>query len=102
MTLLRRVLATLLFIVIAIPATAQPVPQTPITVQVINNSGLPDSAIYVLLAGKDIDNTTAGTPATIPAGGTSTLTISLPNEFASGATVSEPFTSTMPTVVTAQ
>ena len=98
MTLLRRVLATLLFIVIAIPATAQPVPQTPITVQVINDSGLPDSAIYVLLTRNYIDNTTAGMPATIPAGGTSSLTISQPNGRASGATVSEPFMSTMPTV----
>ena len=132
------------------PAAAQ----TPITVQVINDSGLPDSAVYLLLAGQDVNvipragpatnypfavsgvsatpagtvvNTTsalvtnAGTtpaasaplsitgaastiamsfaPATIVAGGTSTLTINLPNVAAVQALL-QPFTVVMPAGVT--
>ncbi|MEO8675626.1 MAG: fibronectin type III domain-containing protein, partial [Casimicrobiaceae bacterium] len=37
-----------------VPSPAQ-IPQTPITVQVINDSGLPDSAVYLLVAGQDVN-----------------------------------------------
>jgi len=45
---------------LAVPSSAQ----TPITVQVINDSGLPDSAVYLLLAGQDVNVTPGGGPAT--------------------------------------
>ncbi|MEP7328907.1 MAG: fibronectin type III domain-containing protein [Betaproteobacteria bacterium] len=155
MTLLHRALPFLACIALVAPTVAQTVPQTPITVQVINDSGLPDAAINLLLVGQDVGNTPAGAvgtfypfsvsgvrsaptgltsssssivstqagttsagtapiyvtanaspmtmafvPPTLAVGGTSVLTIALPNAGAAVATVAQPFTSTMPTGVT--
>ena len=50
-----RVLSTLALLCSALPATADAfVPQTPITVQVINDSGRPDSEVMLLLVGQDV------------------------------------------------
>lgn len=57
----RPVLAALAMLVTPFVAVAQVAP-TPITVQVINDSGLPDSAIYLLLGGQDV------APSALPSG----------------------------------
>lgn len=155
-TALRTTLASLVLATLAAPAPAQPVPQTPITVQVINDSGVPDSAVYLLLTGQDVGivpatgvasyypfsangvatspaglvNLTTGpllttngsfgtatapllvtasagnitaafAPATIAAGGTATLTVTLPDAGAAPASqLTQPFTVAMPAGVT--
>jgi len=149
-----RTLALLACMGIGIATVAPAAAQTPITVQVINDSGLSDSDVYLLLAGQDVSvipaagaatnfpfavagvaatpagtvsNTTsqlvtgAGTTpaasaplsitgaastiamsfssATIPIGGTSKLTINLPNGAAAQA-LTQLFTVAMPAGVT--
>jgi len=153
MILIPRQLATWALLALAIPGAAYAQTQTPITVQVINDSGLADSAINLLVVGQDVGNAAANTynpfsvsgvaatpvglvtnttslastgngtyyaanapllvtasqssvlmsfsPATLAvAGGSSTLTITLPDSGATPAnTLSQPFIVTMPSGV---
>src|SRR5215831_13625984 len=49
-----RIASLCLLVGLACPAFAQ-TPQTPINVQVINDSGVPDSEVFLLLSGADVD-----------------------------------------------
>ncbi len=54
----------LVLLTLAVAAPAQPVKQTPITVEVVNDSGLSDAQVYLLVTGQDLGNTPAGQPGT--------------------------------------
>jgi hypothetical protein len=64
MTLRIRVLAASAILAIAVPLIAPAQTQTPITVEVINDTDLPDSDVFLMVVGQDVGNAPAGSPAT--------------------------------------